>query len=218
MKVMTNLFSSFDPTTGTLSMNWMSMILFMMLPLSMWKINSKINLMINLINKFLMKEISLISKESKVSILFVSMFLLILINNIMGLLPYVFTATAHLSFSLSIALTTWLSLMMFGWTKKTNQMFKHLVPTGTPTLLIPLMIIIETISNMIRPLALSVRLSANMIAGHLLMTLLGNKLTTKIIIIMFISMTSMLMIFELAVAMIQSYVFVTLSNLYFSEI
>ena len=107
---------------------------------------------------------------------------------------------------------------IFGWTKKTNNIFSHLVPSGTPAMLIPFIVIIETIRNIIRPGSLAVRLSANIIAGHLLISLLGNncnrlnRLTLMIIILI------ILLIFETAVAVIQGYVFITLTNLYSREI
>nr|ASM41869.1 ATP synthase F0 subunit 6 [Scaphoideus nigrivalveus] len=217
--MMMNLFSVFDPATGNLSLNWLSMFFFLTLPISYWNMPSKMmTLMINMMNK-LMMEIIMHLKKSEPSILMVSMFLYILINNIMGLLPYVFTASAHLAFSLSLALSIWMSLMMYGWINKTNSMFTHLVPVGTPTPLMPFMVLIESISNIIRPGSLAVRLSANMIAGHLLMTLLGNNLISNFSLLMIMMWLFMgLMMFEMAVAFIQSYVFMTLSTLYSSEI
>nr|YP_009442063.1 ATP synthase F0 subunit 6 [Japananus hyalinus]ARA90991.1 ATP synthase F0 subunit 6 [Japananus hyalinus] len=217
--MMTNLFSVFDPATGTLSLNWMSMIMLMVTPNLFWYSPSKINLMLMLTLKSLMNETILHTKNFKPSIVLVSMFLLILINNLMGLLPYVFTASAHLAFSMSLALTLWMSLMIYGWINKTNMMFTHLVPVGTPIVLMPFMVMIESISNIIRPGSLAVRLSANMIAGHLLMSLLGNNLILNFNLMMIMMWLFMgIMVFETAVAFIQSYVFMTLSTLYSSEI
>nr|YP_010757417.1 ATP synthase F0 subunit 6 [Aconurella sibirica]WEU77760.1 ATP synthase F0 subunit 6 [Aconurella sibirica] len=214
-----NLFSVFDPTTGNLSLNWMSMLLVMILPSPYWNVPSKSMILILMVLKSLAKEIIMHINKIEPTVLFLSMFTFILINNMMGLVPYVFTASAHLTFSLAIALTIWMSLMIFGWLKKTNNMFIHLVPVGTPYPLMPFMVMIESISNFIRPGSLAVRLSANMIAGHLLMTLLGNNLSNNFFNMMLIMWLFMgLMMFELAVAFIQSYVFMTLSALYSSEI
>nr|YP_010757391.1 ATP synthase F0 subunit 6 [Aconurella diplachnis]WEU77734.1 ATP synthase F0 subunit 6 [Aconurella diplachnis] len=214
-----NLFSVFDPTTGNLSLNWMSMLLVMILPSPYWNVPSKSMILILMVIKSLAKEIIMHINKIEPTILFLSMFTFILVNNLMGLVPYVFTASAHLTFSLAIALTIWMSLMIFGWLKKTNNMFTHLVPVGTPYPLMPFMVLIESISNFIRPGSLAVRLSANMIAGHLLMTLLGNNLSNNFFNMMMIMWLFMgLMMFELAVAFIQSYVFMTLSALYSSEI
>nr|ATC73012.1 ATP synthase F0 subunit 6 [Balclutha sp. EMHAU-2015-Zz052711] len=217
--MMTNLFSVFDPSTGTMSMNWLSILFVLMLPLSFWNLPSKHLLIIFFIMKKMMNEIIMHLKNVESSIIMVSLFMFILINNIMGLFPYIFTASSHVSFSLALALTIWLSLMIFGWLNKTNMMFIHLVPVGTPIFLMPFMVIIESISNIIRPGSLAVRLSANMIAGHLLMSLLGNNLMNNFyLMIMMIWMFMLLLVFEMAVAFIQSYVFMTLSTLYSSEI
>nr|UPL65381.1 ATPase subunit 6 [Crompus oculatus] len=219
--MMTNLFSTFDPSTSIkMSMNWISAISWIiMMPMMFWMLPNRIMLLKTKITSTLYNEFKmLMSSESKgMKLMMVSMFFLILMNNIMGLLPYIFTSTSHLMFTLSIALPLWMALMMFGWINKTNKMFSHLIPTGTPSILMPFMVIIETTSNIIRPGSLAVRLTANMIAGHLLMTLLGN--TMKMSVFPMIMMAQMmLMLFEAAVAMIQAYVFSVLSTLYSSEI
>nr|YP_010272372.1 ATP synthase F0 subunit 6 [Mimotettix multispinosus]UKE80369.1 ATP synthase F0 subunit 6 [Mimotettix multispinosus] len=217
--MMMNLFSVFDPATGILSLNWISILLIILIPIPYWNSPSKMLTMLLLMLNKLMNEIIMHLKKSEPSLLLVSLFLFILINNIMGLLPYVFTASAHLVFSLTMALTLWISLMLFGWINKTESMFTHLVPIGTPYPLMPFMVMIESISNIIRPGSLAVRLSANMIAGHLLMSLLGNNLITNFSLLLMMMWLFMgLMMFELAVAFIQSYVFMTLSTLYSSEI
>nr|AQP29138.1 ATP synthase F0 subunit 6 [Pericapritermes sp. TBRU1.8] len=149
-----------------------------------------------------------------------SLFLMILTNNFLGLFPYIFTSTSHLTLTLTLALPLWMSFMLFGWIKNTNHMFEHLVPQGTPTMLMPFMVIIETISNLIRPGTLAVRLTANMIAGHLLLTLLGNNgpSMSHTLLTVLITAQILLLILEAAVAIIQSYVFAILSTLYSSEV
>lgn len=99
-------------------------------------------------------------------------------------------------------------------------MFAHLVPQGTPRILIPFIVIIETIRNIIRPGTLAVRLIANMIAGHLLLTLLGNtgSSLSSIFLSLLIFSQILLLLLESAVAIIQSYVFAVLSTLYTREI
>jgi len=96
-------------------------------------------------------------------------------------------------------------------------MFAHLLPSGTPSILIPFIIIIETIRNIIRPIALAVRLSANIIAGHLLITLLGNLNNTNTLPALILIQAS-LITFELAISFIQAYVFIILATLYSTEI
>jgi F-type H+-transporting ATPase subunit a len=96
----------------------------------------------------------------------------------------------------------------------------HLVPQGTPSALIIFIVIIELVSNIIRPITLCVRLTANLIAGHLLMSLLGNALTSLPIItgIFALPVPLILTILESAVACIQAYVFITLITLYTTEV
>nr|WRY72504.1 ATP synthase F0 subunit 6 [Zyginella mandali] len=216
---MTNLFSVFDPCTGILSMNWISSLIFIMiLPYNMWYLKNKLTLVINKMIESLKIEMKMIMPYKGTTIIGISLFLMILINNLMGLMPYIFTSSAHLVFSLTLALPLWLAFMLYGWINKTNNMFSHLVPSGTPSALTPFMVLIETISNMIRPGSLAVRLTANMIAGHLLMSLLGNNTSSLYLMISTMIIYISLMLFELAVAMIQSYVFMTLTTLYSSEI
>lgn len=152
--------------------------------------------------------------------LLIGLFSLIVFNNFLGLLPYVFTRSRHIVITLSLSLPLWITLILFGWINHTQHIFSHLVPQGTPFVLIPFIVLIETIRNIIRPGTLAVRLAANMIAGHLLLTLLGNtgpSISYSILIIL-ISSQILLLILESAVAIIQSYVFAVLRALYTREI
>jgi len=140
-------------------------------------------------------------------------------SNLFGLYPYVFTPTSHLVVTLSFALPIWFSLIIYGWVKTTQHIFTHLVPLGTPIALSVFIVFIETISNIIRPITLSVRLAANIIAGHLLIRLLrGISEKSPYIFIPSFLVLAILIILEYAVAAIQSYVFITLTSLYLTEI
>nr|YP_009699963.1 ATP synthase F0 subunit 6 [Leptaulax koreanus]QEK77356.1 ATP synthase F0 subunit 6 [Leptaulax koreanus] len=221
--MMTNLFSSFDPTSFIFKLNWTSILLFMIfLPLAYWMIPTRSYLMFKMIQFYLFKELKIILKPnfSHFMLIFISFFFFILMNNFLGLFPYIFTASSHLAMTLSITLPLWLSLMIFGWIMNTTHMFIHLIPQGTPPILMPFMVIIESISNIIRPGTLAIRLSANMIAGHLLLTLMGNSMIfmnyTFLNLMIFLQL--LLLMLEFAVAIIQSYVFSILSILYSSEV
>ncbi|NP_570628.1 ATP synthase F0 subunit 6 (mitochondrion) [Bombyx mandarina] len=224
--MMTNLFSIFDPSTNlmNLPMNWISTILgLLFIPYSFWLIPNRHFIMWNFISKKLHNEFKTLLKNNYFNgstFIFISLFFFIFFNNFLGLFPYIFTSTSHLTMSLSLSMPLWLSFMLYGWINNTNHMFIHMIPQGTPYILMPFMVIIETISNIIRPGTLAVRLTANMIAGHLLMTLLSSTGTNMsfymIIILIFIQI--MLMILESAVAIIQSYVITILSTLYYSEV
>nr|ACH85740.1 ATP synthase subunit 6 [Nasonia longicornis]ACH85744.1 ATP synthase subunit 6 [Nasonia longicornis] len=222
--MMMNLFSIFDPSTSmNLSMNWISSIyIILFFPNLFWLIPSRwnyiyINMMKYLINEFFM----LLNNKINVMniIMFISLFMMIMLNNFMGLYPYIYTSTSQMSMSMTLSLSLWIMMMIFGWMINTNHMFIHLVPQGTPSMLMPFMVLIESISNIIRPLTLGVRLSANMIAGHLLMTLIsstGNKLNMMMLMIMLL-IQSILIVLELSVSVIQAYVFSVLSLLYSTE-
>jgi F-type H+-transporting ATPase subunit a len=152
--------------------------------------------------------------------LFISLFLFIMFNNLLGLLPYVFTASSHLSLTLVLALPLWLGFIFFGWINHTKNILAHCVPLGTPPVLMPFMVLIETIRNLIRPGTLAVRLAANIIAGHLLLVLLGNQgpNLSSVFLTLLIVTQILLLVLESAVAVIQSYVFAVLATLYSREV
>nr|YP_010498952.1 ATP synthase F0 subunit 6 [Microtendipes umbrosus]UWR98448.1 ATP synthase F0 subunit 6 [Microtendipes umbrosus] len=224
--MMMNLFSIFDPSTNILniSFNWLSSLLgILFFPMIFWFLPSRVSLFWNKIFTTLHLEFKTLLGPSSfkgTTFMFISLFTFILFNNFLGLFPYIFTSTSHMTITLSLALPLWLSFMFYGWINNTKHMFAHLVPQGTPSVLMPFMVMIETISNVIRPGTLAVRLSANMIAGHLLLTLLGNtgnSMSTMLLSILIITQL-LLLTLETAVAIIQSYVFTILSTLYSSEI
>nr|QLY89695.1 ATP synthase F0 subunit 6 [Ladona fulva] len=224
--MMTNLFSVFDPSTSMLNMslNWIStMMVIIMLPMMFWLIPNRPTIMWSAITKTLHNEFKTLlgtNSMNGTTFMFISVFSLIMFNNFMGLFPYIFTSTSHLTFTLTLSLPLWISFMMYGWLNHTQHMFAHLVPQGTPAVLMPFMVCIETISNLIRPGTLAVRLAANMIAGHLLMTLLGNTgshMSYSLLSILIITQIALLTL-ESAVSIIQSYVFAVLSTLYSSEV
>nr|ALO77508.1 ATP synthase F0 subunit 6 [Mordellidae sp. GENSP01] len=222
--MMMNLFSSFDPSSNwNMSLNWTSSLIgFIIVPYTFWFIPNRLSMIWNKIMYTLHKEFKnlLTPKMNGASLIFISLFTLILFNNFLGLFPYIFTCSSHMTMTLSLALPLWLTFMVFGWLNNTIHMLAHLVPQGTPPILMPFMVLIETISNIIRPGTLAIRLSANMIAGHLLMTLLGNTgpmmnlMTINILIMVQIA----LLVLESAVSIIQSYVFAVLTTLYSSEV
>nr|YP_009763119.1 ATP synthase F0 subunit 6 [Cryptalaus larvatus]QIR63631.1 ATP synthase F0 subunit 6 [Cryptalaus larvatus] len=222
---MTNLFSTFDPATSSnFSLNWLSVTLgIIFLPSMFWLIPSRINLAWVKITSALHNEFKILLKINKMkgsTLIFISLFSLILFNNFLSLFPYVFSSTSHLTLTLTLALPLWLSFMIYGWINNTIHMLAHLVPQGTPPVLMPFMVCIETISNIIRPGTLAIRLTANMIAGHLLLTLLGNTGPSMSILMLNLLIITqiLLLILESAVAVIQSYVFSILSTLYSSEV
>nr|AUT13420.1 ATP synthase F0 subunit 6 [Mycopsylla gardenensis] len=223
--MMMSLFSMFDPSTiSSIQLNWMIMIMtILFMPLNFWTKKSRMINLINSINKNLHNEFKMLFTKSITlkgsTIIFISLFYFILFNNILSNFSYTFCCSAHLVFTLSLSLPIWLSIILYSWTNLTKFMLSHLLPNNTPIMLMPLMIMIETTSNLIRPLALSIRLTANLIAGHLLMTLMGNKFNFNNYYWMMLFLIQILfLMFEFSIAIIQSYVFSILLTLYSSEI
>nr|ASS30616.1 ATP synthase F0 subunit 6 [Coenobita perlatus] len=223
--MMASLFSIFEPSSGLmdLELNWLSTFIgLMFLPYMYWVSPSRWSVAWYKLNMALHREFKNIlgTTHQHGTIIFVSLFSFIVFNNFLGLLPYVFTSSSHLVMTLGLALPLWLTFMIYGWVNHTQHMFAHLVPQGTPVALMPFMVLIESISNVIRPGTLAVRLMANMMAGHLLLTLLGGtgpSLTSYLLILLFVAQI-LLLLLEFAVAIIQSYVFAVLSTLFASEI
>nr|YP_001054820.1 ATP synthase F0 subunit 6 [Olisthops cyanomelas]BAF46849.1 ATPase subunit 6 [Olisthops cyanomelas] len=158
----------------------------------------------------------------KWALLFTSLMLFLMSLNILGLLPYTFTPTTQLSLNMALAVPLWLATVIIGLRTQPTAALGHLLPEGTPPLLIPILIVIETISLLIRPLALAVRLTANLTAGHLLIQLIATGTLVLFslmppVALLTATVLFLLTLLEVAVALIQAYVFVLLLSLYLHE-
>nr|QOI74306.1 ATP synthase F0 subunit 6 [Caiman yacare]QYA18217.1 ATP synthase F0 subunit 6 [Caiman yacare] len=156
------------------------------------------------------------------SVTLISLLILLSFTNLLGLLPYTFTPTTQLSMNMALALPLWGMTVLIGLRTQPTTSLAHLLPEGTPTPLIPILILIETISLLIRPVALAVRLTANLTAGHLLIQLLSIATMNLWSImpplsLLTLTTLTLLLLLEFAVAMIQAYVFVLLLSLYLQE-
>nr|NP_740119.1 ATP synthase F0 subunit 6 [Pholis crassispina]BAC23740.1 ATPase subunit 6 [Pholis crassispina] len=154
--------------------------------------------------------------------LLTSLMIFLITLNMVGLLPYTFTPTTQLSLNLGLATPLWLATVIIGMRNQPTHALGHLLPEGTPGPLIPVLIIIETISLFIRPLALGVRLTANLTAGHLLIQLIATAAFVLLPLMPAVALLTstvlvLLTLLEIAVAMIQAYVFVLLLTLYLQE-
>lgn len=223
--MISNLFSVFDPASSVRSTsNWVrSLILISIVSPFLWLTPNRIHLILINIFATLHSEFKTLLGPSSFkgsTLSFLALFLIIVFNNFLGLFPYIFTSSRHLIFTLTLAAPLWVSFILFGWINHSKHIFAHLVPQSTPAALIPFIVVIETIRNIIRPGTLAVRLAANIIAGHLLITLLGNQTASVssylVRILLFVQI--LLLILESAVATIQAYVFAVLSTLYSREI
>lgn len=218
-----NLFSIFDPATSVwFRWNWCRLILFMFIyPSTFWKSSSTFIISWKiLLGKFFQEIINNLKPFKYKNILFfISIFIIILMVNLFGLFPYVFTASRHLIFTMYLAFPVWIRIIIFSLLNKFNKFISHLVPIGSPIFLSAFMVLIETVRNLIRPITLSVRLIANIISGHLLIHLLSSLcLIRHFIIIISLPIIILLIILETAVAIIQSFVFITLISLYINEV
>nr|YP_010957438.1 ATP synthase F0 subunit 6 [Lepophidium profundorum]WMY90752.1 ATP synthase F0 subunit 6 [Lepophidium profundorum] len=161
-------------------------------------------------------------KGHKWALMLLSLLILLITLNMMGTLPYTFTPTTQLSVSLGLAFPLWLATVIIGMRLYPLRSIAHLVPESTPAPLIPALIIIETISLLVRPLALGVRLAANLTAGHMILQMIAS---TTLGLLCSISPAGLLgavilyllVCLELMVAAIQAYVFVLLLSLYLQE-
>lgn len=154
-----------------------------------------------------------------VMLIFSAVFIIVITGNFFGLFPYVFTASSHLRITLALSLPLWLGRIIIRFVKQFNRNMAHLVPMGTPAALMPVMVIIERIRSIIRPGTLAVRLAANIVAGHLLLVLLGGQgprlgiLTLRFLMVGLLALIRL----ECGVACIQAYVFTILRRLYLNE-
>jgi len=221
--MITNLFSMFDPATSlNTSVNWVILLipLALIVP-SYWVIPRNMKAMFCLVMNSLHNEFSqpLSGKKMEgVSAILVSTFLFICLINITGLLSYVFPATSHISVSLVLSLLFWVAVVGNNFVSRQIDFMAHLVPLGTPKPLMFFMVVIESISLVIRSITLCVRLSANIIAGHLIIAIIANAASLSEWFLPIELALTALWILEIMVAVVQSYVFVKLVSIYISEV
>nr|YP_003434148.1 ATP synthase F0 subunit 6 [Hypoplectrus gemma]YP_010957451.1 ATP synthase F0 subunit 6 [Hypoplectrus unicolor]YP_010957464.1 ATP synthase F0 subunit 6 [Hypoplectrus puella]YP_010957477.1 ATP synthase F0 subunit 6 [Hypoplectrus floridae]AAP91905.1 ATPase 6 [Hypoplectrus nigricans]AAP91941.1 ATPase 6 [Hypoplectrus indigo]AAP91969.1 ATPase 6 [Hypoplectrus aberrans]AAP91991.1 ATPase 6 [Hypoplectrus chlorurus]AAP91875.1 ATPase 6 [Hypoplectrus puella] len=192
-------------------------------PSSRWLNNRVVTLQSWFINRFTQQLLLPLNKGGhKWATLLTSLMIFLITLNMLGLLPYTFTPTTQLSLNLGLATPLWLATVLIGMRNQPTHALGHLLPEGTPGPLIPVLIVIETISLFIRPLALGVRLTANLTAGHLLIQLIATAAFVLLpmmptVAILTATVLVLLTLLEVAVAMIQAYVFVLLVTLYLQE-
>nr|YP_009333092.1 ATP synthase F0 subunit 6 [Araneus angulatus]AMD83659.1 ATP synthase F0 subunit 6 [Araneus angulatus] len=217
-----NLFSVFDPSSYFMfSLNWVIILLIMCLfPMKYYFFSGSSHSIFNNFSLYVNKMFSEVGGLNKLAIVFVCVvtFLYLIMSNLMGLFPFVFTSTAHPMITMGVGITFWLSFFLMGWGKNFKYSAAHLVPEGSPIYLSPLMVLIESISHLMRPFTLSIRLAANMMAGHLIISLLASiSLISMFSFSMSILLQSILLILEFGVSVIQGFVFSILILLYALE-
>ena len=154
-----------------------------------------------------------------------SLFIFILINNLVGLVPYSFASTSHFILTFALSFTIVLGSTVLGFSNHGIRFFSLLVPSGCPLALLPLLVLIELISYLARNISLGLRLAANILSGHMLLNILAGftyKIMTSGFVFFFLGMVPLVFILafsglELGIAFIQAQVFVVLSCSYIKD-
>lgn len=147
-----------------------------------------------------------------------SIFLFVLFGNFLGMMPYAFTFTSQLVITFGLAMLVFFVVTAIGFWKHGWRFLKFFLPQGAPLIIVPLIIPIEVISYLSRPVSLSLRLFINMMAGHTMLKVFAIfTMTLGIYGISTILLNSLLIVFEILIAFLQAYVFSVLTCLYLSD-
>jgi len=156
--------------------------------------------------------------------LFFVVFFFILSCNLLGLVPYSYTLTGHIIQTFTLGFSLFFGIVVLGFLRSKLQFLGLFVPTGVPSFLVPFLVGIELVSYLIRPFSLSIRLFANMLAGHTLLAVISSFIvylsSTKFWYLSFIPLVFCFAIFvlEVGIAFIQSYVFLILLSIYMNDV
>lgn len=148
-----------------------------------------------------------------------SLFMFILFCNLLGMVPYSFTVTSHIIVTFALALVVFLGVTVIGFIRHGAHFLKLFVPSGVPLALLPLLVVIEVLSYLIRPVSLSVRLFANMLAGHTMLKVFGGFVVALGVIggwaplAFVVALTGL----EIGIAILQAYVFAILTCIYLND-
>lgn len=154
-----------------------------------------------------------------------TLFTFILVNNLIGMIPYSFASTSHFVLTFAISFTVVLGATILGFQKHGLVFFSLLVPSGCPLALLPLLVLIEFISYLSRNVSLGLRLGANILSGHMLLNILSGftyKIMTSGMVFFILGLIPLAFIIafsglELGIAFIQAQVFVVLSSSYIKD-
>ena len=154
-----------------------------------------------------------------------SIFMLLTVSNIVGIIPYAFTISSHIIVTAALALLVFFTVLIYGFYKNGLRFFKLFVPSGIPLAILPLVVAIEIISFLSRPISHSVRLFANMLAGHITLKVFASFVTMLGAMgvvgwagaVLPLALTVALTALELLVAFLQAYVFTILTCIYIND-
>ena len=148
-----------------------------------------------------------------------SLFLFVLFSNMIGMIPYSFTITSHIVVTFALAIVIFFGVTIIGFLKHGIKYLELFVPKGVPKLLLPLIIVIEIISYLSRPISLSVRLFANMMAGHTMLKVFGGFVVSLGLVGGWLPLGFSVALtgLEILVAFLQAYVFAILTCIYLND-
>nr|YP_010492249.1 ATP synthase F0 subunit 6 [Aporrectodea trapezoides]UWM94560.1 ATP synthase F0 subunit 6 [Aporrectodea trapezoides] len=225
--MMPDIFSSFDPymyntlfPTNSMFL-MMNTLIILFIQSSFWVMSTRSSTFKTPIKETIFTQLTRTSTTQLkgLSTPLSAIFFILIIVNLMGLIPYTFSTSSHLIFTLTLGLPIWMSLIISSFSHNPKKSTAHFLPDGAPDWLNPFLVLIETTSVLVRPLTLSFRLAANMSAGHIVLSLMGiycasawfSSLTTTI----FLTISAMgYILFEVAICLIQAYIFCLLLSLY----
>lgn len=158
-------------------------------------------------------------KGAKFMPLIFSLFMFVLFCNILGMIPYSFTATSHVTVTFVLAMLVFLTVTIVGFVKHGLHFFSLFLPAGTPAWLAPLLIVIELVAYLARPVSLSLRLAANMVAGHVLLKVLAGFMVVMAVYLKPLPAPFIVVLvgFEIFIAILQAYIFTILSCVYLND-
>ena len=221
-----DIFSSFDPATNIIGNKiyfWIVSIIPILIFISNYWMFSSRFLSIILLPVTLIKDQASRTSTTHLSglhAILISLFFSLIFLNLAGLLPYVFRTTSHLVFTVAFALPLWLSLILSRVSHAPTSFAAGLLPGGAPGWLNPFLVLVETVRTLVRPITLSFRLTANIRAGHIVLTLFGIYLRITYWSSAFVGFFFLLLaqigyfLFEIGIALIQAYIFCLLLSLY----
>nr|YP_010584263.1 ATP synthase F0 subunit 6 [Lumbriculus variegatus]UZT67752.1 ATP synthase F0 subunit 6 [Lumbriculus variegatus]FAA04215.1 TPA: ATPase F0 subunit 6 [Lumbriculus variegatus] len=226
--MMTDIFSSFDIYSFSL-MNNLTLFLTIFLvtitlPSMQFIKNNKKMLTLHKLNFITFEFLNLTPAKNLKGMMLtlMSMFLTILAFNFMGLIPYMYSTSSHMFFSFTLAVPLWLALIISSFFYNFKSSVAHFAPAGAPEWIMSFLVIVESISVLIRPLTLSMRLAGNMTAGHIFLSLIGmfsmallSSMSFSFVICIFTQLIFFTL--ESAICFIQAYVFILLLSLYAKE-
>ncbi len=211
-------------TNSSLFMTFTALTIIMFLYLSTKEkkiVPGKIQLISELLYNFIAKMISdTAGSKAKPYFPFIfSLFIFVLLCNMIGMLPYAFTVTSHIIVTMIMAIFIFIAVTFIGFIKHGFKYLSIFVPKGVPVVLLPLITIIEIISYLSRPISLSVRLFANMMAGHTMLKVFGGFVISLGIAGGWLPLTFSVALtgLEILVAFLQAYVFAILTCIYLND-